>query len=470
MKTTIKCALSFLLTTVLILIPVSVCAADPVESLQFSPCAGYTRVWDASYPCAGDLVIPDYHGGLPVEYIWTMALKYTDITSVVIPNTVKSLASGYNFDGCRKMKSVVMSDNVSIIPKNAFSNCDVLETVDLGTGVTKIYADAFINCPKLEYIELPLGITEIRSNAFYNSAFYLEGRGLQCAYFPGSAAQWEAVTLEDRTVREHILYVTHIKDTVSDVGGVKVTADERPGAKQYTFYRQEKVNGTWTELSKVNTTDSAVFLDQTAVAGHTYRYAVTAANGPYTTRMSDPGKDLTYVPVTTTKPTTTTTKRTTTTTTTTRPTTTTTTTTTRITTTTKLTTTTTTTTTHTTTIKPTVITKKPTATAKPIITTKSTTTTTAASTVGTTTDKKSTTTVADVTLDVTADAEVTDMSTTVTFDTTTSASAETTTSASLPAATQPENAPTNSWLFLVIGILAGAAIGTVVVIIVIKKK
>ncbi len=467
MKTHFKRTLIILLTMALLFATgMSVCAeetANPVESLKFSACVGYTRVSGAKPPCAGDLEIPAYHNGLPVEMINSSALSYTDITSVIIPNTVNSLASGYNFDGCRKMKSVVMSDNVTVIPRSAFANCDVLESVDLGTGVTKIYVDAFINCPKLEYIELPSGITEIRSGAFFNGAF-LGGDGLQCAYFPGSAAQWEQVKVEDRTLKEHILYVTHVKDVASDVNGIRVTADERPGAKQYTFYRQEQVNGTWTELSAVKTTETAVYIDQTAVSGHTYRYAVTAANGPYTTRMSSTSTELTYVPVTTTTTTTTTTAKPTTTTTTTKLTTTTTTTTRATTTTTRA----------TTTAKPTTTTTTA-ATTRKTIGTKPTTTTTVATRTTTSTDLTTTTTetfTPDTT--VLADPTVTE---TVPSDTTTISEVTTTTTTSTPdttstapVATQPEQAPTNSWLFLVIGVLAGAAVGAIVVVIMKKKK
>lgn len=308
MKKIIKSALSVVVMTLLLVAALSpylsVNAAkntDPLSSIYFSPCAGYTRVWDAEYPCAGDLVIPAYVGFLPVTQIWTNALSYTDITSVIIPDTVTSLANGYNFDGCRKLKKAVLSDNIGTIPNNAFANCDVLETVDLGTGVTEIHCDAFVNCPKLEYIELPLSIKEIRRDAFHNGAFYLDGDGLQCAYYPGTIAQWNQVDVEDKTVLDNVLYVTRITGVKHSFDGIKVTAEKRPGAKTYTFYRQEKTGGKWGEWKKVKTVKTPSVTDTNAVKGHTYRYAVKAANGPYTTKLSVASKAITFAKVSTVK-------------------------------------------------------------------------------------------------------------------------------------------------------------------------
>ncbi len=469
MKVWIKSAAIALLTIVLLLTAgMTVCAeevADPLTSIRFSPCVGYTRVWDVKHPCEGDLVIPAYHNNLPVEQIWTNALSYSNITSVVIPDTVVSLTNGYNFDGCRKMKSVVMSNNVEIIPNHAFSNCDVLETVNLGTGVAKIYYNAFAFTPELKYIEFPTTITEIRSGAFTHS-------GLQCAYFPGSASQWEQVDAQDYTVNSCVLYETYVKEVVADVNGIKVTADERPGAKQYTFYRQEKRNGTWSDWANLQTTESATYVDETAMSGHTYRYAVSASNGPYTTRISDGSEEFTYVPATTTS----TTRITTTTTTTTTATTVTTTSTTRATVT-KMTTTTTTmaTTSATTTTKPiTTATKIRTTTG-----TWSTTTTTSTTTPPTTAEPTTTTeSVVTTTTLLTDDTTITEPVTTATVLITDSPITESTTTttvfvptvtSTIPAATQPEQTPTSSWLFLTIGILSGIVIG-VIVVVVLKKK
>ncbi len=296
MKTFVKRIVSLLAVIILLFTTIpAVCAGvDPVSRLTFSPCAGYTRVIDATYPCEGDLVIPAYHNNWPVTQIGTGALNYTNITSVVIPDTVTSFAGGYNFDGCRQMKTATLSDNLAIIPNNAFANCDVLESVDLGTGVTAIYCYAFYGCPKLKYVSLPLSIKEIRNSAFNTY-------DLQCIYYPGTIAEWKQVDVEDYAVSEHVLYQSEIKSTVSTDSGVKITAAERPGATSYTFYRGEKKNGTWSSWSAIKKTSSATYTDTTAVVGRTYRYAVKASGGPYTTKLSNAGKEVTFTKVSSVK-------------------------------------------------------------------------------------------------------------------------------------------------------------------------
>ncbi len=308
MKKIVKRLLSLVVATVMVFTGLSagfsanaLGTLDPETNIYFAPCVGYTRVWDTAYPCEGELIIPEYYGGLPVTQIWTGALNYTDITGVVIPDTVESLTSGYNFDGCRELKYAVISNGLTIIPNNAFSNCDLLETVELGYSVEKIYCNAFMNCPNLEYVELPESIKEIRYGAFHCGFHTGGGLGLQCAYYPGNIDSWKEVVVEDPTLLENILYITKINKTTSTFGGISVKADPRPGAAKYVFYRQEKVNGKWTKLTKIKSTKSSDYIDKKAQVGHTYRYAVKAVNGPYKTRMSTVGKEVTYSKVSSVK-------------------------------------------------------------------------------------------------------------------------------------------------------------------------
>ena len=245
-------------------------------------------VMKANYPCEGELVIPDYINGIPVTEIYSMALQNTKITSLYMPDTVVNLYSGYNFDGCRELKEVRLSDNLEVITMNAFSNCDSLETVYIGKGVTHIYARAFSCSESLEYVELPLSIKEIRSDAFTPG-------GLKCTFYPGNASDWEKVDVSDRNVHSTILYKTYISDVNAEGDGIAVTADERPGAEIYTFYRQEKIGGSWSASEEVASTSAESFTDMNVIDGHIYRYAVKASNGPYTTAVSDFSDEITEI-------------------------------------------------------------------------------------------------------------------------------------------------------------------------------
>jgi DNA-binding protein len=62
----------------------------------------------------GDVVIPQYINGSPVEYIADGCFEFTDITSVTIPDTVKSIES-YAFYGCDNLKSIAIPYGVEYI-------------------------------------------------------------------------------------------------------------------------------------------------------------------------------------------------------------------------------------------------------------------------------------------------------------------------------------------------------------------
>ena len=267
-------------------VTLSSAATDAASQLVYGggDCGRYI-IMDVKYPCEGDLVIPSYINGIPVTEIYTNAVSYTNITSLYMPDTVINLYSGYNFDGCRKLKEVRISDNLETIPRNAFSSCEVLEKLYVGKSVTKIEGSAFSFCKNLEYVELPYSIKEIGSEAFLYT-------GLKCTFYPGTASDWSKVSVSDRTVYNTILYATEITEVTVVDDGIKVTADARPGAANYTFYRQEKVGGAWSASEEIATVNSESFTDTKVVDGHIYRYAVKASNGPYTTAVSSLGKEI----------------------------------------------------------------------------------------------------------------------------------------------------------------------------------
>ena len=67
-----------------------------------------------------------------------------------------------------KLKEVVIGDNVSSIPDNAFKGCTSLKSVTIGDSVTSIGSSAFRNCDSLTSVTIPNSVTSIGSSAFYN--------------------------------------------------------------------------------------------------------------------------------------------------------------------------------------------------------------------------------------------------------------------------------------------------------------
>lgn len=149
-----------------------------------------------------DVVIPSEIDGLPVIFIRGVpidtyttdgAFRESNITSVVIPSTVKLIAYGtfanckelttvrflknsalqyivsYAFWGCEKLEKIDLSDTkLKHIGHSAFKGCTALKEIKLPDSVEIIDAYAFTNCSSLWEIDLPLNLTEIGEMAFEN--------------------------------------------------------------------------------------------------------------------------------------------------------------------------------------------------------------------------------------------------------------------------------------------------------------
>ena len=120
-----------------------------------------------------DIVIPE-----GVTTIGVGAFSEKNITSVVIPGTVKELGS-FCFSGCSSLKKVVMKDGVTVISNNAFYACTALTDVTIPDTVTTIEYEAFQETTALTGISLPKSLTTLEHNAFWKS-------GLTSITIPGS--------------------------------------------------------------------------------------------------------------------------------------------------------------------------------------------------------------------------------------------------------------------------------------------
>jgi len=141
-----------------------------------------------------DVVIPSTIEGIRVTSIQYDSFKNKNITSVIIPNSVKdigprafagctSLASvtipdGVTgiafsaFEGCSNLTSIVIPDsvksNVFSFYGQVFKNCTKLASVTIGKGITRIYEENFYGCTSLTSIILPRNVGVIERNAFAN--------------------------------------------------------------------------------------------------------------------------------------------------------------------------------------------------------------------------------------------------------------------------------------------------------------
>ena len=120
------------------------------------------------------VIIADTYNGLPVKSIYKEAFRDTDITEVVIPDSVTSIGE-CAFHSCSSLTSIVIPDSVTSIGNHAFASCSSLMSVVIGDSVTSIGDYAFAWCYSLTSVTIE-GAPTIGMSAFLycNSALYTE--------------------------------------------------------------------------------------------------------------------------------------------------------------------------------------------------------------------------------------------------------------------------------------------------------
>ncbi|GHT55260.1 hypothetical protein FACS1894109_01480 [Spirochaetia bacterium] len=112
------------------------------------------------------VTIPATINGSPVIGIEDYAfMGNTNITSVIIPDSVKSLGDNV-FQNCTALTSVTLPAYLKKIDNSAFAGCTSLRTVALPNSVTKIGFQAFQGCTSLASITVPSSVTKIEDWAF----------------------------------------------------------------------------------------------------------------------------------------------------------------------------------------------------------------------------------------------------------------------------------------------------------------
>lgn len=116
----------------------------------------------------GDLVLPNYHNGLPITNIQKDGFKGAHIQSVKIPNTYNMDHAGAFF-GCDRLQIVLFDESCSFaeIGAESFCDCAELKLILLPNTVRRIQPNAFRNCISLENIILPSGLVYLNDHAFY---------------------------------------------------------------------------------------------------------------------------------------------------------------------------------------------------------------------------------------------------------------------------------------------------------------
>lgn len=89
-----------------------------------------------------------------------------DITSVTIPNSVKTIGHEA-FWSCHALQSIDIPASVTTIGYYAFSYCKSLPSIDIPASVKTIGWAAFAHCTALQSIDIPNSVTAIGEKAFW---------------------------------------------------------------------------------------------------------------------------------------------------------------------------------------------------------------------------------------------------------------------------------------------------------------
>ena len=116
----------------------------------------------------GKVIIPAVHpvDGKPVIAIGKYMFQYcTEITGVIIPDTVRTVEEGA-FLHCKGLRRVRLSEQCRSLEPYAFKGCQELGSIRLPSGLRTIYEVAFGDCAALRSISIPDTVVEIGMSAF----------------------------------------------------------------------------------------------------------------------------------------------------------------------------------------------------------------------------------------------------------------------------------------------------------------
>lgn len=117
---------------------------------------------------SGAVTIPSEIDGYAVVSIGNAAFGYglfRDVTSVVVPDSVKRIEDVNAFYGCNKITHITLPEEMEYLGTGAFTGCTALTSIVVPKGVTKL-SKTFRRCTSLKNITIPSSVTEIDASVF----------------------------------------------------------------------------------------------------------------------------------------------------------------------------------------------------------------------------------------------------------------------------------------------------------------
>ena len=178
---------------------------------------------------SGPIEIPEKIDGKKVTEIDLCAFYGEKITSVTIPQTVKSIDRAA-FINCKKLKTVQLPEGLTEIRRNAFRDCEALNSLTLpsslttlergvfedtaissisfvGTNIKKIPEGAFLNCERLASVDGLNLILEIEAKAFKGCIKLAELPFSQALSYIGDSAFEDCTAVKTLVVPASVDYI-----------------------------------------------------------------------------------------------------------------------------------------------------------------------------------------------------------------------------------------------------------------------
>ena len=128
------------------------------------PAAKYACVAKYDTDGDGEVSVEEAEAATSFDGLFTNWKGVAHFDEISFFKNVQSLSGVFN--GCNKLVSLTVPENITDLGTYAFSGCSLLESVELPSGITAIGDYTFQNCSSLESINLPQNVTTIGQYAF----------------------------------------------------------------------------------------------------------------------------------------------------------------------------------------------------------------------------------------------------------------------------------------------------------------